>query len=202
MCSRFELNSTPREIAETFGLEFPPAIPNQAEARPTDRILAITDRGHADLRQWGIPAPWDGSPIFNARSETVREKPTFQAYLDGRCLIPATAWFEWRKDGKAKIKTRIAPTDISHIPFAFAALCNSEHATILTASAIPSIAEIHGRMPIILTPGEAERWLSHDGPIDDLSDIMKPHDVGALAGESVATPPTGPEPKLQGDLFG
>ena len=202
MCSRFELNSTPREVAEAFDLSFPPALPNQSEARPTDRILTLTVRDKAELRQWGIPAPWDGSPIFNARSETVREKPTFRDYLGGRCLIPVSAWFEWRKDGKARIKTRIAPTDDGHIPFAFAGLCNAEFATILTASAIPSLSEIHGRMPIVLSPDDARRWLRHEGALDGLADLLKPRDFGKLSGTPVEKPLIDNNDARQGDLFG
>lgn len=202
MCSRFELNSTPREIAEAFDLAFPPALPNQSEVRPTDQILAILKSREPTLLKWGIPAPWDGSPIFNARSETVTQKPTFRDYLSGRCLIPASAWFEWRKDGKAKIKTRIAPANSGQIPFAFTGLCNDSHATILTASAIPSLAEIHGRMPIVLTRDEAHQWLTEDKPLDDFNNILTPHDVGGFQGEPVVAPPEPKQASAQGDLFG
>ena len=201
MCSRFELNSTPREIAARFDLFEMPALPNRQEFRPTDRILIVDAPGKSSLRAWGLPAPWDGSPIFNARSETVTEKPTFQPYLEHRCLIPASAWFEWRKDGKMKQKMRIETTGEKQQPFAFAGLCGEDHATILTTAAIPSLAEIHGRMPLVLTREEAKTWLSPEQTTAELRDMMHPHDVGHLAGTPEAPDASPAAPPAQPDLF-
>lgn len=202
MCSRFELNSTPREIADAFSLDVLPPLSNQAEARPTDLILTIHGPGESSLLHWGLPAPWDGSPIFNARSETVREKPTFRDVIDHRCLIPASAWFEWRKDGSKKIKTRIAPAEATQIPFVFAGLRSETHATILTASAIPSLSDIHGRMPIVLSPAEAADWLDRKRSLESLSSLLAPHDVGRLHGEPLEIPAQKKADGRQGDLFG
>ncbi|MEQ8666245.1 MAG: SOS response-associated peptidase family protein [Rhodospirillales bacterium] len=205
MCSRFELNSTPREIAARFDLFDAPVLANRQEFRPTDRILVIDAPGQSGFRAWGIPAPWDGSPIFNARSESVAEKPTFRPYLDGRCLIPASAWFEWRKEGQGgkqtRHKTRIAPAEESERPFVFAGLCDGEHATILTAAAIPSLAEIHGRMPVVLDRDQARTWMTGD-PITGAGDLLRPHDVGTLTGEPADPAHANPKPPAQPDLFG
>lgn len=205
MCSRFELNSTPREVAVRFELPETPTFSNRREFRPTDRILVIDAPGRSALRAWGIPAPWDGSPIFNARSESVAEKPTFRPYLDGRCLVPASAWYEWRKEGQesrtTKRKMRIAPADAGEVPFAFAGLCDGDNATILTTAAIPALAEIHGRMPVVLTRDEARTWLTAGETVAALGDLLKPHDVGSLMGTPAETTTEDAASPAQPDLF-
>lgn len=200
MCSRFALAASPREVALAFDLRDPPAVPNAPEIRPSDQILVIDEPGRSGLRQWGIPAPWDGSLIFNARSESVTAKPTFRDYLDGRCLIPASAWFEWRKDGKTKHKTRIAPSHGGAVPFAFAGLCNAQFATILTTAAIATLEAIHSRMPVVLSSGEAVAWLDPSRSLDDLKGMLEPHDVAGLEGTPMPTEKTRRD-SAQGELF-
>nr|WP_267904249.1 SOS response-associated peptidase family protein [Risungbinella massiliensis] len=44
-----------------------------------------------------------GSKMINARAQTVNEKPSFKRLLSRkRCLIPATGFFEWAKEGETK----------------------------------------------------------------------------------------------------
>jgi len=44
-----------------------------------------------------------GFKLTNARSETVREKPSFRdAFKNRRCLIPVDGFFEWRTEEKKK----------------------------------------------------------------------------------------------------
>ncbi len=41
--------------------------------------------------------------MINARAQTVNEKPSFKRLLSRkRCLIPATGFFEWAKEGETK----------------------------------------------------------------------------------------------------
>jgi putative SOS response-associated peptidase YedK len=81
----------------------------------------------------------------------------------GRCLIPASGYFEWETRDKQKIKYKLRPAREGL--FTFAGLYRSEAGqstpvfVILTAPAAGGISFIHDRMPLILTPEQRESWL-------------------------------------------
>ena len=60
------------------------------------------------LAKWGLLPHWakDESlafKTFNARAETVREKPSFRgAFKYRRCLVPMNGYYEWRRQGSTK----------------------------------------------------------------------------------------------------
>ena len=199
MCSRFELNTTPGEIARQFNLSAAPALPNRSQIRPTDAALVIESRAVTSLRIWGIPAPWDGKPVFNARAETVLEKPIFKPFLAKRCIIPATMFPEWRKDGKARYRNevllRAGEQNNPHI-MAFAGLMDETHTTIITCAAAPQMAHVHGRMPVMLAADAVQTWLD-DAPTQQRISLLTPYAEGDL----MVVEETPPPPK-QPDLFG
>jgi putative SOS response-associated peptidase YedK len=48
------------------------------------------------------------SGMINARAETVDTKPSFKnSFRRRRCLIPASGFYEWKKEGQKKIPFRI-----------------------------------------------------------------------------------------------
>ena len=85
--------------------------------RPTDPVIVVLPGQKPALRRWGLSVSSLNAPLINARAETIDQKPTFRSLLERRCLIPATSWFEWRKEGTARHKTRITLPD--HQPVLF-----------------------------------------------------------------------------------
>lgn len=203
MCSRYELNASPRQLARQFGLSAEPAPPNQVEIRPTDQGFLITPERVGELRSWGIPVPWDGKPIFNARAETLSEKPTFRPFLGNRCIVPATAFPEWRKDGKRRFKYRISiRRDEADQPaiMAFAGLFDGSCYTVITCAAAPRMAAVHNRMPVILSPDATSTWLDSDCEYPDAASVLAPYLGDDLkVQEDVLEQPVTPAP--QSDLF-
>ncbi len=158
---------------------------------PGQNIPVIT--GSAENREitpmrWGFIPHWArdkkaGYKMINARAETVAEKPAFRAaFRRRRCLIPASGFYEWKKDGKIK-----KPVLIS-LPgqrlFAFAGIWDRWDAPeggtvysccIITTAAAPGLAGIHHRMPVIFT-GEREYdlWLS-PSDTEALGYLMRPY---------------------------
>lgn len=177
-----------------FDLSEPPEFAPNPQVRPTNRVPVITSKGHAEMLRWGLENSWDNKPLINARSETLAEKKTFSPLLNSRCLIPASAYFEWRKDGKAKIKTRVWLKDQDL--FAFAGLRQEDRFTIITCAPSPSISHIHGRMPVILPRDSEEAWISEDNTYAEVKDMLVPFADEHLQSEEIVPP------KAQGDLFG
>jgi putative SOS response-associated peptidase YedK len=152
------------------------------------------------LMSWGlVPQGTTGSAaaprLINARAESLAEKPVFRRLLEsGRCLVPASGFFEWKKEGRRKIPFYF------HLPesplFAFAGLYNSWQGadgqtvssyTIITCRPNALMAGVHERMPVILSREAEARWLSHD-PLtsDNLAEILTPFSESAMAGMPVA----------------
>lgn len=194
MCSQFEVDDTMDHVQIRFDLSAPPDFMPTPQVRPTNRVPVIKTGGQVDMLRWGLENSWDNKPLINARSETLAEKKSFNALLDNRCLIPATAYFEWRKDGKLKFKTRISAKDGGMI--GFAGLYNDDRFTIITCAPSAAIAHIHGRMPVILDRELEEAWMSPRNDYDQVRDYLTPYPDGLLETEELTPPPKQP------DLFG
>jgi putative SOS response-associated peptidase YedK len=105
--------------------------------------------------------------MINARLETIHERPGFR---DARhCLIIADGFYEWEKMPGGKQPWWVTRADGE--PFAFAGLWSTwrrpdgsqlRSCSIVTTEAFPSIAHVHDRMPVILTPSGEDPWL-HSG---------------------------------------
>ena len=136
------------------------------------------------MLRWGLVPFWAKDPsignrMINARSETVAEKPSFRnAYKKRRCLVLADGFYEWRKEGDVKTPYFISLAD--GLPFAFAGLWedwNSKESdeslqttAIITTAANDFMATLHQRMPVVMRPAEAARWL--DGDMELLPELI------------------------------
>ena len=116
MCGRFTNRLTWREIVALYRLSVPASPERNLPARynicPTDTIDTVVEEdGKRDLvpMRWGL-VPWwwkkrakDVPATFNARAETIAEKPMFRdAFKRRRCLIPASGYYEWQSTPTGK----------------------------------------------------------------------------------------------------
>jgi putative SOS response-associated peptidase YedK len=143
---------------------------------PTSEDLHI--RTEPDGRElvastWGIIPRWAkdrsfGSKAFNARAEGLMERPAFKGLVARhRCVIPATGFYEWRKDGSRKTPLYIHRADGD--PLALAGLWTTwtdprskemvtSH-TIITCGPNHMMEAIHNRMPVVLDREGMDEWL-------------------------------------------
>jgi putative SOS response-associated peptidase YedK len=175
MCGRLIQITAGESLAERFELPAIPAVTPRYNLAPSQlvsviRMAAEGQREWVALR-WGLVPAWSPEPrtaysTFNARAETVADKPTYRhAFRRRRCLIPADGFYEWRTVGKRKQPYCIAPTDGA--PFAFAGLWERwerdetvvESCTIVVTTANATIAPLHDRMPVILARADEALWL-------------------------------------------
>ncbi|WP_245881308.1 SOS response-associated peptidase [Thalassospira marina] len=155
--------------------------------RPTDPVAVIVPAWSLGTRRWGLPRPvqaqnmagsGNNAPLINARSETLDQKPTFRPLLQRRCLVPATGWYEWRKEGRNRHKNHITLPD--HQPFLFAGLENGTDVVIITCAPAGSIAHIHDRMPAIIGPNHLHHWLDAKRPFAAVRHMLGPVPDGIL----------------------
>ena len=141
------------------------------------------------LVRWGLIPGWAKNPkdlplLINARSETAAEKPAFRAAMrHRRILIPATGFYEWKRDGSKKSQPYYIRPRGGGV-FAFGGLLETwaepggseiDTAAILTTSANAAIAAIHDRMPVVIRPEDFARWLDVTGSEPrDVADLMQP----------------------------
>ena len=118
--------------------------------------------------------------MFNARSESAAEKASFKGPLrHKRAIIPASGFYEWRREGNAKTPHYIQLAGGE--PIGFAGLYDIWRdevvsCTILTTVPNDLMATLHDRMPVILSPDDYDRWL--DPGItdpDEVQDLLKPY---------------------------
>ena len=184
MCGRFAFYSPAEATAALFG-----ATADGGERKPryniapTQNLAALRAAADGGLElvdlHWGLVPFWASDPsignrMINARAETVAEKPSFRnAFRKRRCLVLADGFYEWRKEGDGKVPYFI--TRAVDEPMAFAGLWESwsdketgeslQTATIVTTAANEFMAELHQRMPVVLTPELTPKWLDTE---DDL----------------------------------
>ncbi|MDX9790909.1 MAG: SOS response-associated peptidase, partial [Candidatus Kapabacteria bacterium] len=141
-----------------------------------------------DRAKWGLIPSWAkdisiSNKFFYARSETIHEKPSFKkSFEKRRCLIPATEFFEWKKDGNSKQPYSISMKDDSIFCFGgIWDICRKGDETIYSTTIITTlpnllVADIHDRMPVIIRPDMYETWIGKDTDQEMTFKLMKPFD--------------------------
>lgn len=165
MCGRFYIDDeTAREI-EKIARKIDSKNAKTGDVHPSEPALVLradSDSMVAEVLKWGYESAKKNTLIFNARSETVREKPMFRYdYETRRCLIAANKFYEW-KDIGAKKKEKyefFAPGEILYLAGIYHKDPEGGHFTILTREAEGCMTGIHHRMPLILHREEMESWL-------------------------------------------
>ena len=189
MCSRYFLDADGNVIAYTFRVATDDRVVKRYNIAPTQDAPVVrafgTDRELAMLR-WGLVPPWAkelavGTRMINARGESAGTKPAFREAMKARrCLVPATGFYEWK--GVAGRKQPFAISLPDRPLFAFAGLWESwrpregeivETFTILTTDANETVAQIHDRMPVILSADAEEMWLR--GEAAEAASLVKPY---------------------------
>jgi putative SOS response-associated peptidase YedK len=190
MCGRFTATAAFDLLAERFGITMDEGTNEELTARynvsPSQAVPIIVNRSTAlpplvsrgrrlILAKWGFRPSWvkDGklAPI-NARAETVATSRLFgRAVREGRCIVPATGFYEWKPVPGQKRKQPFHVRLKDGTPFAFAGLWTpgptrgaQPTCAIITTTANELLAPIHGRMPVILDPEDEALWLD-PGPV-------------------------------------
>jgi putative SOS response-associated peptidase YedK len=183
MCGRFTQNLSwagihrladligqPRNLAPRF---------NIAPTTPIEVIRATAAGNEMVPMYWGLVPSWWKKPLaelpstFNARAETVAERPMFRgAFKYRRCVVPASGFYEWT--GAKGAKTPHYFTSRDGRPLALAGIWDHwsgldggddlPNATIIVGEANNWMRRFHDRMPIILDWRDAGAWMTGESP--------------------------------------
>ncbi len=175
MCGRFTLTTrdvddVARALAAEVERERARLYRPRWNVAPTDEhwIVRLDETGRRRLvpARFGFGGP-GGQLVINARSETAKVLPSFsRAFSEGRCLVPADGFYEWR--GGRTERRPVWFHDPDGRLLVFAGLVIESHGSpafvILTTAANDLLCPIHDRMPVLLSPEGADAWLARPDP--------------------------------------
>ena len=191
MCGRFAYFGNGKFGYETLQLPDPPRIEDY-NIPPSRDILAIVSQpetgtpAYAMLR-WGLVPSWSKTPktkylLNNARAEGIEKKPSFRGPIkQRRCIVPASGFYEWKRNGNQKTPFFIRIND-----GAFMAMAgvwdhwqgeNDEtidSCAIITTTANKLMEGVHDRMPVILDKNDLSIWLDRATDKEKVLDMLKP----------------------------
>ena len=212
MCGRYTLFTPPETLAERFDVDVPAGHEPRYNCAPGQSLPVVPSGADALTRmEWGLVPEWaddDSGAQINARGETVAEKPTFRdAFERRRCLVPADGFYEWVEGPDGTRPHRVAFADDR--PFAMAGIWTRwtpetaqtgltefgaggpsdpeprETFAVVTTEPNDLVADLHGRMAVILAPDEEETWL--EGSPGEASALLDPYPADELTAHEVST---------------
>ena len=203
MCFTVNINLTRNALEKRFGAtfrdpsSFRPGYYFNAFEIPDLPVIQTEDPESITLVKWGLIPFWvrdskAASEIrqktFNARAETIREKPSFRgAVKSKRCLVLCRGFYEWQHRGSEKIPHYIYLE--GEPPLALAGLYDDwtdretgeviQTCSVITMAANPLMEKIHNskkRMPVILPEGTENSWIDPGLSAEDAVKHLKPVD--------------------------
>ncbi|WP_146361805.1 SOS response-associated peptidase [Arthrobacter yangruifuii] len=197
MCGRYVMARTTADLVAEAEAEADANLELRASwnVAPTSDVPVVLERlvdgrrvREVHVAKWGLVPGWAkdasvGVRAFNARSETVLEKPTFRdAVAARRCAVPVDGYYEWKAGpGKARRPFYVSRTDGRPIFLAGLYEWWRDPAkgpgdpqrwllstTILTVASPPAdstepvlreLGELHDRLPLPLSPEAMAAWL-------------------------------------------
>jgi putative SOS response-associated peptidase YedK len=181
-------------------------IPPSWNVAPTANVPVVLERQIDDgiarqlhVARWGLVPSWAkdpsvGSRMFNARSETILEKPAFRkAVKSRRCAVPADGYYEWKQGpGRRKQPYYVHAEDGTGMVFAGLYEWWKDPSrpegdpgrwmlstSIVTTDSPPGgsgpsvfdeLTALHDRVPLPMTPETMAAWL--DPQADDAPGLV------------------------------
>jgi putative SOS response-associated peptidase YedK len=213
MCGRFSIAVRIGIFARHFGITEPLdcALPRYNVA-PSENVPVIVRAGmtnRVSMMRWGLIPSWaaeagQGPNPINARAEGLAENTMYHdLLLRGRCLVPATGFYEWRSKGQKKIPFYFSKKDRS--VFTMAGLFDTRKDrdgnetrsfTIVTTTPNDLVAQFHNRMPVILSSEGEEAWAGlNAGLTCDITNLLVPFPSGDMEAFEVSQTVNNPSSK-------
>ncbi len=180
MCNRFRQVKTRADLSGIFDARPILDTPEpDLELFPKRLGAVIRKEGgerRIDVMRWGFPPPPGArSPVTNVRNLSSPFWRSALARPDRRCLVPVSEFCEWEGEAGSKRERWFALRSAE--TFAFAGVWRPVEEgrafAFLTCEPNPIVAPVHPKaMPVILDPGDYDRWL--DGDTNDACALAAP----------------------------
>ncbi len=195
MCNLYRMNRSVAEIANLFAAEPEQGANFGEEVYPGYPGLVIAE-GRARAMTWGFPLALTGKQgqplkpkaVNNTRTDKLGSSFWRPSFSVRRCLIPVTAYAE--AEGEKGRMTRSWFALPGESAFACAGIWRptaewgAAYSMVMTDACV-QIGPVHGRMPVILRPGQHETWLS--GSPQEAFEMCLPY-AGAIIAERTDQP--------------
>jgi putative SOS response-associated peptidase YedK len=134
--------------------------------------------------RWGLIPHWAKDEkvqfkTFNARAETLEDKPSFrEAFKKRRCVILCSGFFEW--SNKQPYAIGIKGKKIIALAGLYEEWKNKKDGkiwktcTIVTCIPNKFMEVYHNRMPVIIDEKDIDNWNNPETEIDELERLLKP----------------------------
>lgn len=159
--------------------------PNLAPRRAVSAVRQEQGENRLSPLFWGLTPPWlevlDHAPHC-ARAESLETRAMFRdAFHARRCLIPAGGVYVWKPSPRGKQPYMI--TQVSRAPLLLAGLWCRYHTTLtafndsaalITVPASAWLTPLSDRLPAVIDPADAGRWLNPDTPLEQVKTLLTP----------------------------
>ena len=201
MCFNYSLYRTKEELEERYnaklisGIDIKPFYYTNAFTLPLLPVVVNENEKSIENLFWGLIPDWikdkDSAEsirtkTFNARSETIFEKPSFRKSIMSKiCLIPMDGFFEWMNYNNNKYPFYISceNNDI----FSVAGLWDiwkdpmtgnmTKTFSLITTNANDLLSKIHNtklRMPAVIKKSDEKKWLNQNLEKEEILNLLKP----------------------------
>lgn len=184
MCGKYHIttedeNISFREALQKLMLEHPEIQLKTGDILPSQIAPVITARGLSPMR-FGHRLSTMKRLLINARSETAAASPLFAPRLQtSRCLVPASAFYEWSPEKKPFLFGRVQG-GLIHMAALYFTGDDVPGFVIITRDAAGPPSAVHPRMPLIFgSPELQEAWLRQDSlaetmlRMDDATELIE-----------------------------
>lgn len=164
MCGQYSFKYEPEELLDRYpGMTIHPRSSKEEKAISypgQENLILLPNHIFYDVK-WGFIPSFSKRPLINARLETILEKKTFAIpFKQKRCIIPATFFYEFEEVEGKKHKECWQISVSNSMYFSMAGVCERYMLddgssiltySILTKESVGKMADIHHRVPVILT---------------------------------------------------
>ena len=195
MCGRLNMSLDPADLADELRLDVvsydytprynvPPGSFVPIVVERLDEEGQLTRR--LETASWGLVPGWAkdakiGFKAFNARSETVLEKPMFrQSVRRRRCALPIPGYYEWEvtEDGKQPWMMSAAGQGPLFMAGMFEFWKQPDQSwlvstTIMTMESAGHLRDVHHRMPVFVDRSNINDWIDPAVPSKDVPPLLE-----------------------------
>lgn len=158
---------------------------NLAPRRMLSAIRLEAGRLRLNRLFWGLTPPWldvlDHAPHC-ARAESLEARPMFREAIQARrCLVPVSGVYAWKP--QPRFKQPFLVTRVDRGPLLLAGIwCRfhtslAEHTDSLALITVPTnalLAPLTDRLPAVIAPARARRWLDPETPLEEARAMLTP----------------------------